>query len=268
MAAGGAASVPFGSGLGTATESVGRVIDVRATEPYAGVVSDLADLVDVGRDATVGVDSVDVASADLLSDGSADLVVSGRPDLPGAGGEADADLAVEAAVTPVGRATLRPSEDWYDVLDGRRLRERLSSGGPVVSFSESDGQVSLGAESAAAASPSGRGSDDDSPGEGLHSADATRLVRGSRSFQYARGLGGVGYYEVDAADVGPVADGGDGDGSTPLVALGYAHVRSSASSNEAVRSFVAAFEDDRFIESDGVRYRADPAVADDPARSA
>lgn len=258
LAAASAGAATVGTARGTGTESARR-LEVAASEPYRRTVSGAVRSFEraVGEFEVGLRASVPDAVRGLL-DGDVDVYVSGRPTLAPGG---EPDDGVERAVTPAGWAVLTHDDaEWRECLSRQAVRDRWAADAPVETWSETDWD-----SVAAVARPAGR---DARAGRraarGRDDRDAawTTLVRGTRSFQYARGRGGVGYYGVerDAITVEPAGTAARSENRTPLVRLGYVHAGRS-SLGRGVAAFLGHLRRGR-AGSDGVAYYADPAVED------
>lgn len=232
LAAGAAASAPLLSGASGGGASLGGPT-VAVTEPYEAAVADLAAAFERAAGEAVAVQTVAADGVDAARERAADVLVSGRPV---AGESLRRDVAVH------GSAALA-AEGWREPLSGRALRERWTASDPVETWSETDPETAgaLGA----AAGPA---------------ADGRRLVRGSRSFQYANGRGAVGYYEVADEEIAASSDG-----TVPLARLAYVHADPGAASG-ATDQFLEFYGRHAAADPDAVTVHEDPAVAGDGDR--
>ena len=232
-------------------------VDIAATEPYRAAVRDV---VRAFEDADVGVRLRMTERATL--DG-ADVHVSGRPR-----GSIDSGGPVRGAAIHGLAALSHAEREWRESLRTRELDERWAGDAPVETWFESDW------ERAASIGRAG-GTDETSTREtntdGEASARTDRdtgavsrtLIRGNRSYQYASGFGGVGYYEVardavEAISPDPGAGRGPSDRATrperaaksrtPIVRVGYVRVDGESIGREGVRTFLRFY--DRYAATD------------------
>lgn len=222
---------------GTATATDGDLgLTVEATAPYRGRVSELADA--FGRDvasAPVTVNPAKADAAERVRDGPADVLVSGDPTLAVDGSDDGTELVRRGAVH--GWATLTARDgDWRESLRPGELADRTADRRPVESWSESDWDSIAALEDGTADTDTEGGrSRDLTAGDG----DRTALVRGTRAYQYARGQGGVSYYEVPPTDVEmPSSARAGSDGAVPVVRLGYVYTTPTALDREDSAAFV------------------------------
>lgn len=208
VAGGAAAGTVVGSGLAAADDDAPVV---GATQPYVPAARGAADAAE---------SSVSVRSVREL-DASPDVLVSGRPEAVD-GGHPVQEVEVDGAA-----ALTNEGGTWRDVLPRSAVRDRWTADGTVETWSEYDGAVADGLESVARpANVAG---------------EASTLVRGTRAYQYAAGRGGVGYYDVDRAAITDAADGTDGDGTVPVVRLGYVHAASDTVDDERIAAFLDSY---------------------------
>ncbi|WP_226023082.1 hypothetical protein [Halomicrobium salinisoli] len=251
LAAGAAASAPLLSGATGRNASLGGPT-VAVTEPYEAAVADLAAAFERAAGQAVAVRTVAADGADAVRERAADVLVSGRP-------VADGSLRRDAAVH--GSAALAAA-GWREPLSGRALRERWTAGEPVETWSETDPETA--AALGTVAGPA---------------ADGRRLVRGSRSFQYATGRGAVGYYEVADEEIAASTAGRlasldsrarphevrPDDGAVPLARIAYVHADPAAAS-DATEQFLEFYGRHAAADPDAVTVHEDPALAADGER--
>lgn len=203
-------------------------IDIATTEPYRSTASSIASPEQVDREFNVRVHSAAANPLAQLRDGDADIHVSGRPTL--SVDDSAVDTAVDVTVTEW--AGLRhDNSEWRECLCTQELRDQWRGTAPVETWSETDW------ESVAAI-------DRTNTADGHMQSDRaeTALVRGRRSHQYARGFGGIGYYDVNIGTIETKLHPQEADkGSyTPIVKLGYLHVDRS-SLDERITSILDSY---------------------------
>lgn len=216
-------------GTASGADSSGDRAVVAATEPYRGAVEAAADAVEEGG-VRIAAGGDPVAR---LRDGDLDAYVSGRPTL----GDA-ADLA--SRPTLAGRAALADAS-WCDCLDRGTVRERWAADRPVEAWSETDWETLAAVDQPAGAV-----------------GDGVPVVRGPRSFQYARGRGGVGYYAPDRESLRVDVDARRSE-LTPLVRIGYVHSAGDRADDAPVVRRLVGGSARR--EPEALTYFADPGVA-------
>lgn len=247
--ASGVAAAPLASGSGAANR-VGRRVIVGATAPYRPTVGPLAREFEQSTGSSVELRRTSARPGRALA-GDLDVLVSGRPvsatDLRG--GDA-------VGIAVAGWGTLaRPDGEWRECLSGRELGERPAS--PVETWSETTWpSARVASERRRDASECGQSVSDRETG--------TTLVRGTRSYQYARGHGGVGYYEVAADDVHRRENlrGGDAGARVPLLRVGHVYADGEARDGERVGRFLQFYGDRALTAADGVEYFAGPPDAE------
>lgn len=164
--------------------------------------------------------------------GGVDVVAGSRPMLPAElSRAADNDVDHHHRELPTAVAAIRhPASSWVDPLSPTRLAETWEGDGPVDMWAEVTGDV--------AATETATSGDRD--GRTRPSADGTVLVRGVRAYQYARGFGGLGYYEPEEDWlVDRPAD--DRDSHTPLVRLAFLYADRDSLRRQSVADVVRAF---------------------------
>lgn len=224
------------TGTAAGTEDDGLALTVEATAPYHEAVDERADAFErQGARAPVSVGSTDGTPAERVLDGPADVLVTGAP-VAGDGGSRESDL--RRAVAVHGWATLATqSDDWRESLRPRTLRSRATADRPVEAWSESDWEsvdaLEIGDDD---------GGDAQCAGQVSAGEDRTAIVRGTRAYQYARGRGGAGYYEVSHDDVGaPSATRDRGDDVVPLVRLAHVYVDDASLDRAVTGSFLESY---------------------------
>lgn len=259
--------------VGSRTVSAGRSnekLTVSATEPYRAVAAEAVREAGAVADPDVAhVESAGTDPIDRFREGNADVLVSGRPTLPATGGSAvdgsaahDSSTDHASGVAASGWAAMSQStSDWREPLGPAELDARLTDAGPVEAWSETDWPTL----EAAHRSSTAFGKRGPSLGDRFRQRSATawtRLVRGPRSNQYARGRGGVGYFAVEAADmdVEPDRTAVSTDSTTPIVRLGYVHVDQSILGAGSETRWGSGPES--AAGSDDLLQYADPRVAD------
>lgn len=238
----GLAAMAGGAGLGgapaTAVVGDGNVVSVLASPEQRDVVRAVADrLRSAGSGTTISLDVAETAPAiRSFATGEVDVVAGGRPLLPterSRASEHGVDLRIEELPTHAGAVT-RPDASWVDPLRPKRIAETWSTSGPVSTWAEA---------------PSSEGGVDDAlPTTGdaaaVGDADETVLVRGTRATQYARGRGGVGYYQPEwdwlRSDVD--ATNGDAASDARVVRLAYLGLDRRSLRTATVEDVVSAFE--------------------------
>lgn len=230
VAAGGAAAgTVLGSGLAAAADGDGGRV-VEATAPYLAAV----------RGAAASVSGVDVGRPRERGD-PPELLVSGRP-------ESNPETHGLADVLVDGRATLsNPDGTWRDALRPSTVGERWAADAPVEAWSEvaGDGPAAVGSV------------------ERPHAVDEiTTLVRGTRDYQYARGHGGVGYYDVDGSAIAAPGQGDDSGSvdAVPIVRLAYVHARGDTESDDRLAAFLEEYGASAVATGDDGEPFVDPAV--------
>lgn len=230
VAAGGsAAGAVVGAGLASADDGDDSRV-VGATEPYVALV----------REAAASTGGVAVGRVRDLED-PPDLRVSGRPG-------ADAEVDELADVRVDGRASLANlGGRWRDALRPAAVREHWTADAPVEAWSEVTGDAHAGV---------GTTERPDAMDE------VTPLVRGTRAYQYARGRGGVGYYDVDGTAIRDAGqeDVGDGGDAVPIVRIAYVHARRDARSDDRLAAFLEEYGDATTGPGDAGATFLDPAV--------
>lgn len=223
-------------GAGAADSDPPERLAVDATAPYRQAVSAGLGSADVGDEQfTVRTASGADPFAGVRT-GEADLLVSGRPTAPG-----DVEGLATVGTLEAGRAVLDPPDgEWLEPLSRRTIADRWRDDRPVETWSEVDPQVAAG-----------RTAIDRSTAE----PSATALVRGSRSFQYSQGFGGVGYYAVPAAAIRPTR--AETVGTASLLRIGYVHAVPDGGTGE--HAALDALLSDPV--AGGRDYHVDPAVA-------
>lgn len=197
--------------VGTSSATAGGFagpVDVAATGPYRSAVRDTVDTDDgptVRVHAGDGGDRVDVR-------------ISGRP--------IEGDEPARAVALQGWAALRNPNGEWRECRCGPDLRDQWASDSPVETWSESDWSSVTAL--------------DDRTDLDRRSSPASVVVRGTRSYQYARGHGGISYYSVDTTelDAFPV----DPDEYVPVVRLAYLHVDDDAPSDGQVSSFLRHYD--------------------------
>lgn len=212
----------IGTARGTNREATRRV-DVAATGPYRSTASDIASSARA-TDVDVRVRSSSADPLEQLRDGDADVHVSGRPTLSAD----DPPVDTVGGVAISGWAALAHDEtEWRECLSDRELRDHWTGSGPVVTWSETDWE-----SVAAVDRTTGTERDPDGVEPELDpvNGEPAVLVRGVRSYQYARGFGGVGYYGVNEDTIEEDLDlrRAERESYTPVVKLGYLHVDRSS----------------------------------------
>lgn len=232
LAAGAAATGSLLTGASGERGSLGAP-EIAVTEPYAAAVEDLAADFERAAGEAVAVRTVAADALESADDLAADALVAGRP-------VTDGSLRRDVAVH--GAAALA-ADGWYEPLSGGALRERWTAGDPVETWSETDPETAAALGSVAGPA-----------------ADGRRLVRGSRSFQYANGRGAVGYYEVADDEIAASTDG-----ALPLARLAYVHADPGAASG-ATEQFLDFYGRHAAADPDAVTIHEDPALAADGDR--
>lgn len=229
-------------GLGRGTANGATAVTVTASEPYRPVVSEIAAGGRSGDGPTVDVRSPDSDPIAAVTDGEVDVHVSGRPQVVAADGTV---RSTARTAVVVGRGTLAHERSgWCECVGAAELTEQATDGDPVETWSETDWRTFDAVERARASAEAGR-----------------PVVRGTRSFQYAHGRGGVAYYSVDRDSL-HAGSGGAAAGTdrrTPLVRLGYAHVDRSAAGDRPA-SVERLVGERPGLATDDASYFPDPGV--------
>lgn len=226
-AAGGVLAGAGLAGIGAASAKPDGRHQITATPPYLATVRDaLAD--EQGPATELAVQRVASDAASPPADGGASVHVSGHPVL-----DRDAEFgpAPADAVAVAGRAALVHADgEWRDCLPRSAVREQWTSETPVETWSELPGASAGGSSDAGDSRPTA------DPPETAPADDATQLVRGTRSAQYARGCGGESYYTVesDALDAALDEIEDEETSSTPVARLAYVHVDESVRDDASV----------------------------------
>lgn len=243
--ASGVTATPLVSGPGAASR-VGRRAVVGATPPYRPAVDSLARDFERSTESSVELRRTSAEPGRVL-DEDLDVLVTGRPP---SGSDFPGEYGVGVAVH--GSSTLaRPDDAWRECLSRRTIRERMASETPVETWSETDwASARLARERGDATTGCTQ--------QSTAAADATALVRGTRSYQYARGRGGVGYYEVASDDIhrkgGTRAE--DAGSAVPLLRVGYVYADGEARDSERVGRFLRFYGDRAVTTADGVEHFA------------
>lgn len=221
------AGAAVGPGSVGASDEGDRVV-VAATEPYLPAVRVAAE--------TYEESPLSVRPAGE-ADREADLRISGRPIEDG---EAARGIAVRG-----GAALAHAQDEWRECRCRSDLRDRWADDTPVETWSESGWSDVAALDRTASL-------------DGAHATDSV-FVRGTRSYQYADGRGGVGYYGVDPTELNALPS--DPDDHTPLVRVEYLHFEEDALSSDGLASFLRHY-DRRTGDAADVAAFVDPAVDD------
>lgn len=221
LAGGAAAGVAFGSAGGSASETgTGqRAVEVAVTAPYRSSVREAVEAFE--RTASAPEVRLRPAKASPDADTDADVRISGRP-TPEGSAETTTD-----AVADGWAALATPDGEWRECLGRQSLRERRTADAPVETWSETDwssvGDLERSTLRTGGTAPS-------------------TLVYGTRSYQYARGEGGVGYYGVDRDALETATGEGvsalRSGGYSPVVRVGYRHATAAARDDEDVAALL------------------------------
>lgn len=166
------------------------------------------------------VGTVETEGFERFVRGEVDVQQAPRP-MTAAERERARENGVEVGVRELpleGVAALGRSEGWCRCLSGRE-REKLIEEGRVETWSEITSTVPDDLDSSA------------SPDE-----EASVLVRGTRSHQYAIGHGGLGDYTVSPSAFEPV--GADHERLTTAVRIGFAYVDRDATNRDAIAALL------------------------------
>lgn len=219
-----AAGAPLGvSVVGSAREPARagtRQLDIAVTAPYRAAVAELVQS-SASPDTDVSIERRS-AGADphrRLRDGNIDVYVAGEPP---ESGEDVPERAVTTAVVDWG-VLAHAEQEWRECLCRREVRDRWTDDQPVATWSETDWD-SIDALARRRDSDPNAGERWAQRSRDGGAPDWTALVRGTRSYQYANGHGGLGYYPVERDEIRPTTDGHRQDRYTPLVQLGYVQV--------------------------------------------
>lgn len=229
----GAGTAVTASTMGTAAGDDGdRSLTVEAASPYVPTIEELANAFE--REAAgvpVEVTQAGARPTERVLEGPADVFISGNPLSTGE----TADTGLRRGIAVHGWATLATrSDDWRESLRAGSLNERMADEMPVETWSESDWASVEHLDSG-----DGESSDEQCAGLVDEGGEKTALVRGTRAYQYARGQGGVGYYEVDPDDVGAPSNARTrGDGVVPLVRLGHVYASESSLAHRPTGPFL------------------------------
>lgn len=252
----------FGSGVASGAEDDGTPdarLRIAATEPYLADARSIADA--LGAHAGLDV-AVERAAPGAEVPEGVDVLVTGRP--VDERGE-DAEPAVAVAVS--GLAALDGA--WHEPMDRAAAAECWRADEAVETWSEADAQAAAAAGGDSSNALAGSALADGAASDAGAATDATTLVRGTRSAQYARGEGGEAYYEVASDELQALPDDPDvvGDGSTAVARLAFVHAPESPGSATSPDDGVAAVLDELDASAPattavGAQY-VDPAVSED-----
>lgn len=259
----------LGSGVASGTEdddAPDARVRIAATEPYLADARSIADA--LGAHAGLDV-AVERASAGDGVPEDVDVLVTGRP-VEERGD--DAEPAVAVAVS--GLAALDGA--WREPVDRATAAECWRDDEAVETWSEADAQAAAaaGGDSSDALAGSTLSDGAASDAGAATDADATTLVRGTRSTQYARGEGGEAYYEVASDELRALPDDPDAvdEDATAVARLAFVHAsassdRSASGSATSPDDGVAAVLDELDASAPastavGAQY-VDPAVSED-----
>lgn len=219
VASGLVAGPGVGSVVGAPESRRDGAVEVEATAPHLQAARDLGRAFERSEDAvTVRVTRAERSSPDGFRDGAADVQLAGRPVV--APERADPGASLVEGVGIRGWAALSHSNgEWRDVLQRPDVEAHWDGDTPVETWSETDWQ----------AVP------DDAVARSAPDTGASVFVRGTRSYQYSRGLGGVGYYQVDDESFGERVRRAD---ATPVVRLEYVNVAPDARDSDGVEALL------------------------------
>lgn len=271
-ATGGIVGGATGGIVGGATGGSVLSVDVGATAPYLPRVRELVRAYErTDASTTVRLHWTGRPPSERALDGPADVRVSGQPVVPtGRSGIDDGTGWTLHDVAVRGWAALaHPDHEWRECLRRREVRRQWRSDVPVETWSESDWAAIDGVDRANGRAKS-RGTSDvtdrgTSGAANRRSADPAVLVRGTRSYQYSQGSGGVGSYgvEPDAIEVPPEDRVVRTGAYTPVVRLEYVHVSDEVRSDDRVEALLRYFSRGTRDASGTVAQFVDAGVDDD-----
>lgn len=237
-------------GVGSADAEPDARHVVTATAPYLERVRDsFANEQVTDGGGHLATDAVELREADggvqnPLADGDVALHVAGRPvlDVGGdgaletTGADGERGPTVADAVVASGLAALTHTDgEWRDCLPRAAVREEWAGAEPVETWSEvpdasADGlgdPETVADETDAAQTGSS---------DGDAASEATQIVRGTRSAQYAKGCGGESYYAADSHEFEsmPAEEAALEGSTTPVARLAYVYVADGARVDESV----------------------------------